>query len=205
MEFRTILKNTLLPLLLTVLAMLGAAVSANEQDPAAVFEQLLKEANLHIQAPGDFRATAVQENSILPYEHALRHDSGAIEVRFIVRPLSRITIDYSDPHNAAPEPEHLFPLLFESITNRLSTDSNTPSSTFSEAIAESSFNAHWAAAAAFDVDPRFASGYSSALLIAMHRNRVADAYTLFLYNDDEIAKPMINELLSVMSFRPEEQ
>ena len=205
MELLTILKNTLLLALVSMLALLGAEVSGNDQEPAEIFQQLLKEADLRIQTPRDFSTTAVQENSILPYEHALRHDSGAIEVRFIVRPLSRITIDYSDPHNAAPEPEHLFPLLFESITNRLSTDSDTPSSTFSEAIAESSFNAHWAAAAAFDVDPRFASGYRSALLIAMHRNRVADAYTLFLYNDHERAKPLINELLSVMAFTPGEQ
>ena len=105
---------------------------------------------------------------------------------FIIRPLSPITIDYSDPNNAAPRPNHLFSLLFELVTNRLSLDSATPCSTFSDAIAESSFNANRAAAAAFDVNPQFASDFHSGLLIAMHRN--------------ELAKPLINDLSSVMSF-----
>jgi hypothetical protein len=126
-------------------------------------------------------------------------------MRFIIRPLSRITIDYSDPHNAAPEPEHLFPLLFESLANRLSSGGDSPTSTFPEAIAESSFNANWAAAAVLSINPQFASGYRNGLLIAMHRNHVADAYTLFLYNDGEQAKPLIGNLLSVMSFTPEAQ
>jgi len=178
---------------------------AIDNDRQQVFEQLLLESGLQIETPVDFNGTPVLSNPILPYEHALRHESGALEMRFIIRPLSRITIDYSDPHNAAPEPEHLFPLLFESITNRLSMGSDSPTSTFPEAIAESSFNANWAAAAVLSINPEFATGYQNGLLIAMHRNHVADAYTLFLYNDHEQAKPLINNLLSVMSFTPEAQ
>lgn len=204
MDFRAIVKAARrIGSLLLILA--APAVQAIDEDPGLAWERLLNEARLHIEAPQNFSAAPIEANSILPYEHALRHESDVIEMRFIIRPLGRITIDYSDPHNAAPEPEHLFPLLFESLANQLSIDSDIPSSTFPEAIAESSFNANWAAAAAFDVDPRFADGYQSALLLAMHRNRVADAYTLFLYNDHEQAKPLINDLLSVMSFAPVEQ
>ncbi|MCG6889089.1 MAG: hypothetical protein LJE92_05830 [Gammaproteobacteria bacterium] len=187
-------------LLVLLLSGVSPWSSAIDKDAREAFDRLLIEAGLHIETPQDFSVTPVLPNPILPYEHAFKHKSGALEVRFIIRPLSRITIDYSDPHNAAPEPDHLFPLLFESVMNRLSTDSDTSSSTFSAAIAESSFNANWAAAAVFDVNPKFASGYQSGLLIAMHRNQLADAYTLFLYNDDALAKPLISNLLSVMSF-----
>jgi hypothetical protein len=38
----------------------------------------------------------------------------------------------------------------------------------------------------------------------MHRNRVADAYTLLLYNDHEQVKPLIKDLLVVVSFAPAE-
>ena len=196
--------NALRAIITALLMLFALPASANDAGPLQSFDQLLAEAKLRIDTPPHFSATAVQSNSVFPYEHALRHDQGTLEVRFIIRPLSRITIDYSDPHNAAPEPEHLFPLLFESIANQLSADSDTPSSTFPEAIAQSSFNAHWAAAAAFDVDPKFSGNYQNAVLIAMHRNHVADAYTLFLYNDHERAKPLISELLSVMSFTASE-
>jgi hypothetical protein len=190
---------------ITLLLAFSPWAQAIDNDRQQVFEQLLLESGLQIETPVDFNGTPVLSNPVLPYEHALRHESGALEMRFIIRPLSRITIDYSDPHNAAPEPEHLFPLLFESITNRLSMGSDSPTSTFPEAIAESSFNANWAAAAVLSINPEFAAGYQNGLLIAMHRNHVADAYTLFLYNDHEQAKPLINNLLSVMSFTPEAQ
>ncbi len=139
-------------------------------------------------------------NNILPYEHAMRHKSGALEVRFIVRPLNRIEIEYNDPHNAAPEPNHLFPLLFESITNQLAVGSDSSNSTFPEAEAMKHFNADWAAASAFSIVPEFAGDYRNAVLIGIHKNQIADAYTLFLYNDHQQAKPLISELMSIMSF-----
>ena len=92
---------------------------------------------------------------MLPYERALRHASGALEIRYIIRLLGRISIDYNDPHNAAPEPNHLFPVLFESLTTLLSGPGSTPSSEYPQSQAIELFNAGWAAAAVFDVNPDF--------------------------------------------------
>jgi hypothetical protein len=50
-----------------------------------------------------------------------------------------------------------------------------------------------------------ANGYQNGLLIGIHRNEMADAYTVFLYNDHELAKPLINEVISIMSFSPATQ
>ncbi len=185
-------------LLATVSQTTGAVDKAAQQ----AFDQLLLESGLRLETRDNYSDIPIEANPVLPYEHAMKHASGALELRFIVRPLSRITIDYNDPHNAAPEPNHLFPLLFESITNRLSIGSDTPSSTFSQSEAQKSFNASWAAASVFDVRPEFADGYQNGLLIGMHRNDMADAYTVFLYNNHELAKPLINEVISIMSFSP---
>ncbi len=173
-------------------------------DPTAsgAFHSLLEESGLRLERPPDFVDVPIQANPLFPYEHALRHDSGGLEIRFSVRPLQRIEIEYNDPHNASPEPNHLFPLLFESITNRLAIGSHAPSSIFSEPEAQRSFNAQWAAVSVFDIVPEYASGYHNALLVALHKNDLADAYALFLYNDYAMAGPLINESLSVLSFAP---
>ncbi|CAD7845917.1 MAG: hypothetical protein [Olavius algarvensis Gamma 3 endosymbiont] len=187
------------------LVVIGLSHSAASIDKTSrqAFDQLLNEAGLRLDERQNYSDIPIQANPVLPYEHAMLHASGALELRFIVRPLNRITIEYNDPHNASPEPNHLFPLLFESITNRLSAGSDTPSSAFSESEARTSFNASWAAASVFDVRPEFADDYRNGLLIGMHRNDMADAYTVFLYNDHELAKPLINEVISIMSFTPE--
>ena len=139
---------------------------------------------------------------MLPYEYALRHDSGGLEIRYIIRPLGRISIDYNDPHNAAPEPNHLFPLLFESLINELSSGGNTPNKEYPQAQARELFNAGWAAAAVFDVNPEFSNDYSQALLIGIHKDNQADAYSLFLYNEYPQVKEIIQGALSTLSFAP---
>ena len=184
-----------------LLALLPASLSATEYgDTRPAFDRLLRSTGLQIESTDSFVDLGAHHNEVLPYEHAMRHTSGELEVRFIVRPLDRIEIEYNDPHNAAPEPNHLFPLLFESITNRLAVSRDAPSSTYPANEAKSLFNASWAAAAAFSVDPEYAGGYRNAVLIAMHKSEVADAYTLFLYNDHARAKPLIGESISILSF-----
>ncbi len=193
--------------LLAALLLAGAlqAPAATESGTREAFDNLLLEAGLQVEARQAYADIPIEPNPVLAYEHAMRHESGALELRFIVRPLSRIEIEYNDPHNAAPEPNHLFPLLFESLTQRLAANNDTSSSTLSEPEAKEKFNAQWAAVAAFDVDPQFSSDYRNAVLLAMHKSNQADAYTLFLYNDPEKAKPLINAALSIMAFTPTPQ
>ena len=192
-------------ILLTLLVVCVAAAGATETSSRQAFEQLLMESGLRIESRNAFAEVPIQHNSVLPYEHAMRHESGKLELRFIVRPLARIEIEYNDPHNAAPEPNHLFPLLFESLTQRLAANNDTSSNTLSEIEAKDKFNAQWAAVAAFDVDPEFSREFKNAILLGMHKNDMADAYTLFLYNDPESAKPLISAALGIMSFTPSPQ
>ncbi len=188
-----------------LLAVCISAVAATETQSRLTFDQLLAESGLRVESRQSFADVPIQQNPILSYEHAMRHESGALELRFIVRPLGRIEIEYNDPHNAAPEPNHLFPLLFESLTQHLAANNDTSSNTLSETEAREKFNAQWAAVAAFDIDPQFSSEYKNAILLGMHKNDQADAYTLFLYNDPETAKPLIGDALGIMSFTPTPQ
>jgi len=179
---------------------LTALASSNTESPAPLFAQLMGESGLALTPPPGFTPIKPPAPPVLPYEHALRHVSGKLEIRYIIRPLGRISIDYSDPHNAAPEPNHLFPLLFESLINALSSGGNTPNTEYPPSQALELFNAGWAAAAVFDVNPDFSDAYTQALLIGMHKDGQADAYTLFLYNEYSQAKEFIQGALSSLSF-----
>jgi hypothetical protein len=65
------------------------------------------------------------------------------------------------------------------------------------------FNADWAAAAVFDVEPDFTREYAGGLMLAMHKNRIADAYVIYLFNDYQAAKSRINENLTTLVFSKE--
>ena len=189
---------------LLALALGCSSALAIGRDLPPAFSDLLEESGLMFESAPGFDSVPAGDTGGLPYEHAIRHASGALEIRYIVRPLSRIQIEYNDPHNAAPEPNHLFPLLFESLTNQLSIrGGDTPSSTMTEEEAAQNFNADWAAVSVFQIDPEYSADYSNAILVAMHRNDYADAYALLLYNNHKFAKPLIDASLALMTFAPQ--
>lgn len=185
------------------LVCLSLVVNAATAAPAQnAFTQLLDESQLIFKKPAGFIELEAGETPLIQYEHALRSSSGKVEIRIMLRPLKRLQIDYDDPHGAVPEPNHIFPLMFESLTAKLSKGGHTPSNTYPAKQAKQKFNADWAAVALFDVDPQLGAQYQQGLLLAIHRNHVADAYLICLFDDYKTAKPEIQQALYSIAFAP---
>ena len=178
----------------------NSVAEATDAQSQKLFQQLLKEAGATYKQPDGFRDADAKLDAVFPYEKAIRHKTQQLEIRYTVRPLGRLKIDYDDPHNSAPEPNHLFPLMFDSITAKISAGGHTPSREYSRKQAKALFNADWAAAAAFDVDPQYSRGFSQGLLVAMHKNAMADTYVVFLYNNYATVKPIIDHNISALRF-----
>jgi len=190
-------------LLLLLLCVLSPWVTA-DQDVAddASFKSLLIEGELLFNRPDGFTDLQAGRTSILDYEHALRSDDGQLEIRIAVRPLKRLIIEYDDPHGATPNPNHVFPLVFESMATRLSGGSHAPSNAYPPDRARSKFNADWAAAAVFDTVEDFDTQFKQGLLIAIHRNKVSDAYLIFLFDDYATVKERLNAAMNTLVFAP---
>ena len=186
---------------------LGAAIAATAatvlaEDAQTLFQALLEESGMVMKCDEGYVDAPLVANEVLPFEKALRTADGVMEIRFAIRPLARITIDYEDPHNAAPEPEHLFPLLFQSLTESLSGGRHSPHREYPAKLAMELFNAEWAGASTFDVVDDFQTEYKHGFMVAMHGSGKADAYTVMLFNDYEAARPLIDQSLTCLVFRP---
>jgi hypothetical protein len=91
--------------------------------------------------------------------------------------------------------------MFESLSLSLSGGSHTPSKEYPVQMAQEVFNADWAAAAMFDVKSEFETEYKQGLLLAIHKSKTSDAYSVFLFNDYEAVKPRINANLAALRFK----
>ena len=151
--------------------------------------------------PEGFSNVSPEPNSIMIYEKALRHNDAAMEIRYAIRPIARATVEYEDPHNAAPDPNHLYAMLFRTIVDGLAGGGDTPLREYPADKALEKFEADWAAAAVFDVDANFSRSYRQGLLIAIHKSNKADAYTIFLFDDYDTVKAEIKDNLSNLRFR----
>lgn len=191
--------------LFIVLCLLSPWLAAGQAGAAddSGFEALLDEAELRFNRPEGFIDLAPGPNPVMDYERALRSADGQLELRLAIRPLKRLQIDYDDPHGAVPNPEHIFPLVFESLATRLSGGGHAPSNPYPPDQARSRFNADWAAAAVFDTIEDFATEHSQGLLIAIHRNKVSDAYLVFLFDDYAAVKERLQAAMKTLVFAPQ--
>ncbi len=192
----------------------GTAQAASPQPPqrehqkrpeAALdrFAQLLAETGVQVHLPAAYHPVPLPAMVDLPwaFDRAWRHAQGLVEVRMMVRPLARMQIDYDDPHSAAPHPDHVYPLVFQSLVNQLSAaGSTTPSRIFPSEEARKRFNADWAAMAAFAPDPAVNTKHHEAMLLAVHRKRQGDVFVLFLFSEPRRAKQELHRLLSILRF-----
>lgn len=165
------------------------------------FSALLQESGLSITKIPGFREIPPAQDEVLSYEYALRHVNEQVEIRYSIRPIKRIKVDYEDPHNNAPEPNHLFNMMFETIVEQLSDGGHSPRKEYPTEQSQQRFNAGWAAAAVFDVNERYSTDYRQALMLTLHKNNHADAYVVFLYNDYEKVKEIINDSMSALRFK----
>ncbi len=165
------------------------------------FQQLLEEGGLEFQPPEGMQVKKVEPAYVMPYEARYVSKEGELEVRYAIRPLQRIEIDYQDPHNAAPAPNDLFNMLFRTLSETLARDHQVMSRIYPAEMAREEYRAGWAAIGVFDLSPDISSEYREAMLIAIHQNDKADAYTLFLTNDLAAQKARIKKLRSNLKFK----
>ena len=186
-------------LLLTLLFWVGPLFSA---PPVSLqFTTLLDEGGLVFVPPAGYQDVDPAANPVFSYERAIRSADGRLEIRYAVRPLKRLKIDYDDPHGAVPDPNHIFPLMFESLSGSLAAGGHAPSRHYQTDQAKSLFQADWAAAAVFDVTPDFATTHRQGLLLALHRNKLSDAYVVFLFDDYAPVKAAIDAAMSSLVYR----
>lgn len=191
-------------LCLVLLCCFFSAVSAasDRTDVAPAFQELVGESGMVFELPQGYRAVDAEVSHLFPHERALVNAAETLQIRYAIRPLSRIQVDYQDPHSSTPDPNHMFPLMFQSLVTRLSHGGHSPTREYSPDQAEQKFHADWAAASVFDLHPEMQGRFSQALIIAMHKNKLADAYVLYLFNDYQQVKDDINGTLGALAFLP---
>lgn len=181
----------------TFLLLAMALASAAPIDLSA----LLDEAGMELRASKDFEPVPVAPDFIMPYEARYRSRDGELEVRYAIRPLGRIEIDYEDPHNAAPAPNDLFNMLFRALSETMAKDHQVLSSTYTPERAHKDFRAGWVAVGVFDLVEGVSDRYKEGMLFALHQNDKADAYILFLTNDLAGQKARIEAARTSLRFK----
>lgn len=166
---------------------------------AAAFDELLADAGMAVELPAGFHMTPGGDNPALPYETALVHETGRLEVRLSLRPISKLELHFNDPHSAAPEPNHIFGMMFRAVVEQLSPTGIGIESELAP-VALEPYGASWGALVVVDLRPEVAGGIPQGILLALHLEDSADAYALFLPSDLKEDRALIESALRCLRY-----
>ncbi len=177
----------------------GSSLPSPSPETRKAFHKLLDASELIYSLPEGFVEIAPRPNELLPFEWSLFQKDSGLEVRLSLRPLKQIKVEYRDPHSSAPEPNHLFAMMYQTILQRISGHGVEAKKQFAkEGLMV--FHADWASAAAEIPNPEY-TNKKGLFVLALHANDKADAYLVFLYDDYVKAKPWIKKAFRVLRFR----
>lgn len=130
-----------------------------------------------IYTPGEeFVETSVLTNRELLYQYALKHSSKKLEVRYAFFPYA---MDQYAANNAVYK-EFARTIALNIAGNEKNILRQTE---FSQRDVTTEFFADWGASILVKCKSGFGKGYKMAMIVALHKSNVADAYEIFLFDE----------------------
>jgi hypothetical protein len=175
---------------LAVTIVLAASAFATLNLPRQ-FEELLIRGKMAFTMPRGFFDTKVVANKQMNYEYALEYPDKNFELRLAIRPLDELLKQYkADLKNkkksdAAVDPNTIYEATFQAIVMNISGGHQSEITTFRKDEVSIEYNADWGATTMVEVGSEFGPNYKYCIIIALHKNNVADAYYFFLAGNKE--------------------
>ena len=186
---------------LPILFLLLASSLANSQDSKQIkqqgtvhpsdFTQVLQRAQMVFEMPKDFSETKVIENEDLSYVYAVKSPDKKMEVRYMIWPLDSQIAKYKRPLKEGEtriDPNTIYAkLTFMHMANISSEpmDQIQDILPFDSEIVKGEFGADWGGTASVILRKSFGGKYEWCSVIALHKDKVADAWCFFLAKNKE--------------------
>jgi hypothetical protein len=180
------------------------ALHSAENIKTKSFVELLQESQMVFQKPEGLVEVAVMKNDQMNYEYALKYPDKKFEVRYAIRPLGAMIVQYKEnlknkkPGDVFMDPNVLYPTLFQAIALNVSGGKESYKEDFDKNAIKEEFKADWGSITFFEVGKSYSQEYKYCLMMAIHKDNCADAYIFYLSDDKErlmeLAAPAFHSL-----------
>jgi hypothetical protein len=188
---------------LAILAFLALIISnSGFGQSLSEFEATLKECGMTLNIPSTFVESKVVANKNMDYDYAVKYPDKNFELRYAVRPI-KYRVYPNDSVKKAVESK----IIFRNTTYEESLKSIIFSITggyqyefkaFEKSAAQDEFNADWGSITMVEVRSEFGKGWRFCMIVALHKDNVADAYYFYMSNAQDIfpasMKPLFHSL-----------
>ncbi len=164
-------------------------------DENNLFFSIVKKGGLRFYKPSSTKEVALIHNDELNYQYAIKDTLNNMEIRYLVYPLQEMVNHYNGPHADTGieriDPNFMHTNLLLAYAYRvqgkeMSMDVNMPEiNEISHAAIDKAFHADWGAYVNIQPCDEFAQKYKYCTIWAIHKDDLADAFIIYLYDDKD--------------------
>lgn len=191
--------------LLTGLLLLILLAFKSDNSPS--FKEQLEKSGMVFEMPKGFIETGIIENRQMNYEYAIKHETKAFEARFALRPLADLMKTYQELEKNKKSgdininPNQFFASSLQAIVLNISGGKMPRLQPFPPQAVKAEFNAEWGATTSFEVGKEFGQGYKYCMVVAIHKNNLADAYCFYLSDTQETMNELLRPVFHSLKFK----
>lgn len=171
------------------------------------FQEKLLKAKMNFEMPKDFKEVPIISNMQMNYDYAIKHVEKNFEVRFALHSLDDRLKDYYEKEKNKKtgevnlSPNKLYQGSFVAIAFNIAGGKIPKgSSTFPPEAVKAEFNADWGAMTMVEAGKEFGQDYKYCVMVAIHKDDVADAYYFYLANDQQTIKEQMQAVFHSLKF-----
>lgn len=161
--------------------------SFSQSQQLASFSELVEKNKMTFNIPKELTEVAIVENKQMNYDYAIENKKEKIEIRYAIRGLEDRLAEYEKNKQTDADPNKMYHAAFIAIAMNVG-DGNKPKQIkiFNAAEVKNEFNADFGATTIVETGKAFAKGkYKYCLIVALHKDNVADAYSFYLSKTQE--------------------
>ena len=167
------------------------------------FNDLLKRSGLVFNSPSDLVPTKLIENRQMNYEYALKYPNKNFEVRYAIRPLDNLLNEYNKKTGSAisVNPNKLYGTSLQATVLNISGGNLSEIAQFDKNAVKQEFNADWGGTTFLEVGKEFGQNYKYCMVVAIHKDNLADAYIFYLSDTKEGFSELVEPIFHSLKFQ----
>jgi hypothetical protein len=194
--------------LFTVAFIFFSASAFADNDPTnTAFLATVARAGMTFEMPKGLIPTPVFENNQMAYDYAIKYPDKRFEVRYAIRPLEKALNDFKQKQANTSSgmvtihPNKWYSSLFDAIVLNIAQGIIPERKEFDSASVKAEFNADWGVTTFVVPKTVFAQAYKYCMVLALHKDNIADAYIFFLADSPDVYSTLAEPAFYALKFK----
>lgn len=194
------MKNRFLILTIGLLGLISSVYGQNYDE----FKSILDDCGMNFTKPTGFDESKVIDNDDMGYEYALKYSDKDFEVRYSIRPIryknyANDTVK-NEMEGQRPFRNSQYGIILQTVILNITGGIDYKVQAFDKDSVKKEFNADWGATTFVELNSDFGKGFKYCMIVAIHKDDIADAYYLYLSNSKDKFMDYVDPLFHSLRF-----